>query len=107
MQDFKAQLSKYKPKHSVLEIGITKSQDQSRIDLFKETIEIQKGSIEEKKARLAYHHEMQQSMEKARLEEDRKMIMLENKQLQLARQLEASSEHESRANGHKKLSKRA
>ena len=107
MQDFKAQLSKYKPKHSVLEIGITKSQDQSRIDLFKETIEIQKGSIEEKKARLAYHHEMQQSMEKARLEEDRKMIMLENKQLQLARQLEASSEHGSKANGHKKLSKRA
>ena len=38
--DFKAQLSQFKPKQSVLEIKIAKTQDQERIEMLENALEI-------------------------------------------------------------------
>jgi len=40
LMNFKEQLAGYKPKQSVLEIGITKTNDFERIDKFKQTLVI-------------------------------------------------------------------
>ena len=37
---FKAQLSKFKPKQSVLEVAITKTNDYARMNTFQDTLEI-------------------------------------------------------------------
>ena len=51
LASFKDQLSKFKPKQSVLEQSIIKSQDFGRIGTFQDTLEIQRLRQEEKKAR--------------------------------------------------------
>ena len=50
---------------------------------------------------------MLQTLEQARLEEDKKVIYLENKQLELSRKLEANQDQDTEATARKKLSKRA
>ena len=51
---FKDQLSKFKPKQSVLEVAIGKSQDFARMSAFEDTIKVQRAKAEEKKHREAH-----------------------------------------------------
>lgn len=53
-----------------MEIGIVKSQNQARIDTFRETLDLQNMKTEEKKAREAYQNELDETLEKARQVED-------------------------------------
>ena len=51
LNQFKSLISNFKPKQSVLEMGIIKTNDQERISAFKETMSVQKESKKIKKER--------------------------------------------------------
>ena len=54
LDQFKESLSKFKPKQSVLEIGLIKAMDQSRLNRFQHVLSLQKEKYMEKLERKAY-----------------------------------------------------
>lgn len=77
LNQFKSLISSFKPKQSVLEIGISKSMDHERITAFKETIAEQVGAKRNKAQRMEQANEMRTLMETAQQEEDQRMINMQ------------------------------
>ena len=101
--NFKEQLSKFKPKQSVLEVAITKSMNPERIETFQDTLQIQKNRAEEKKAREANEKEAKAYVEKITEFEERKRIEMEERRRKNEKVLaEAQGQTQK-----KKISKRA
>jgi hypothetical protein len=65
LNQFKSLISNFKPKQSVLEIGISKSMDHERIAAFKETISEQVDAKRSKVQRMEAAKEMRTLMESA------------------------------------------
>ena len=74
LNDFRSQLSKFKPKQSILELGIVSSKDRDRITAFRETVTDQKLAKKNKIERDETAKEMKKLMESAQAEEDERMI---------------------------------
>ena len=63
MDEFKASLSAFKPKQSVLEINLIKSMDQDRLNKFQSILSLQNEKYKEKLDRVAYASEVKKQIE--------------------------------------------
>jgi hypothetical protein len=70
LNEFKNLISNFKPKQSVLEMGIVKSNDQDRIAKFKENIQVQEVSKKLKMERQDISKQMKELLDSAQHEED-------------------------------------
>ena len=88
LMEFKEALGAYKPKQSVLEIGIIKTQDQARLATFKNTCQIRS----EKKAEAAERRKMQGEMrilaEKVKDAEQDRLLKMEAEKVAMLKKLQ-------------------
>jgi len=104
---FKEQLSRFKPKQSVLEVSIEKTHDYARINIFQDTLDLQKTRLEDRKLREANEKQAREVIERITSIEEKKRIEMasrirENNKI-LAELAKANKEDPSKI----KLSKRA
>lgn len=71
---FKDQLTNFKPRQSVLEIGLMRTMDQSRLSRFQSILALQKDKYKEKQERREYAQEVKKQFEREQRVHDDKII---------------------------------
>ena len=74
---FKDKLSNFKPKQSVLEVVINKSQDYARMNTFHDTMTVQRARAEDKKEREEAEKEARKVIAKLAVHDEKKIMEIE------------------------------
>jgi len=91
LDHFKESLSKFKPKQSVLEIGLIKSMDPQRLNKFQQVLSLQKDKYLEKLERKEYAKEVKRQFEEEQKIQDEKYIQMKNMERENDMKLETAS----------------
>ena len=92
LEQFKDSLSKFKPKQSVLELGLIKAMDQSRLSKFQNTLSLQKEKYMEKVDRKAYAKVLKRQFEEEQKIQEDKVIKMKNYEKENDMKLESASQ---------------
>ena len=92
LDQFKESLSKFKPKQSVLEIGLIKAMDQSRLNRFQHVLSLQKEKYMEKLERKAYAKVVKRQFEEEQKVQEDKVIKMKNYERENDMKLESASQ---------------
>jgi hypothetical protein len=92
LDQFKESLSKFKPKQSVLEIGLIKAMDQSRLNKFQHVLSLQKEKYMEKIERKAYAKDLKKQFEEEQKVQEDKVIKMKNYERENDMKLESASQ---------------
>ena len=91
LDQFKEQLSSFKPKQSALEIGLAKSMDTSRLQKFQSVLSLQKNKYQEKIERKEYEKTVKSQFEREQRVHDQTVIKLKQLEAENDKKLEMSS----------------
>jgi len=88
LDHFKESLSKFKPKQSVLEIGLIRAMDQSRLSKFQHVLSLQKEKYMEKLERKAYAKDLKRQFEEEQKVQEDQVIKMKSYERENDRKLE-------------------
>jgi hypothetical protein len=92
LDQFKESLSKFKPKQSVLELGLIKAMDQARLSKFQNVLSLQKEKYMEKIDRKAYAKVLKKHFEEEQKVQEDKVIKMKNYEKENDMKLESASQ---------------